>query len=341
MSEPVSPRERQPASQPAGGAAPRVTIALIAYKAADTIRAALDGALAQTVPCEILVSDDASPDDTCAVAQAHVAGYSGPHRITVRRNEVNQGVTGHLNTLLAMATGEIVVVMAGDDISKPERVATLLAAFDANPDCFVMGSAVDEIGPLGEPLRQRVQGMPDAFDLHYFVRVGRLATLLGAAMAFRREVFTVFGPLRGRAEDNILTLRGVLLGHGRCLPQALVDYRQLPDSLGNWLFARGEKGPDAMRRRYERTIVMYRAIADDLEHALACLPDLAPERAHEARLITEMYRIEADAREAILDRPRREWIAPIWRGLKHPGMRRKSLERAVKLLLPRRVFGLR
>ncbi|GHA78700.1 glycosyltransferase family 2 protein [Cognatilysobacter bugurensis] len=322
-------------------ASPRVTIALIAYKAAETIREALDGALAQTVPCEILISDDASPDDTYAIAQAHVAGYAGPHSVTVRRNEVNQGVTGHVNTLLAMASGEIVVLMAGDDISKPTRVATLLDAFDADPGCFVMGSAVDEMGPQGEPLRAGVQGMPEVFDLHYFVRVGRLATLLGAAMAFRREVFTVFGPLRGRAEDNVLTLRGVLLGHGRRLPQALVHYRQLPDSLGNWLFARGEKGPDAMRRRYERTILMYRAIADDLDLALACLPDLAPDRVHEARLIAEMYRIEADAREAILDRPRLEWIGPIRRGLRHPGMRRKSLERAIKLLLPRRAFGLR
>ncbi|GAB2508973.1 glycosyltransferase family 2 protein [Lysobacter humi (ex Lee et al. 2017)] len=321
--------------------APRVTIALIAYKAADTVREAIDGALAQDVPCEIIVSDDASPDDTYDVACAHVAGYDGPHRVVVRRNEVNQGVTAHLNTLFAMASGEVVVIMAGDDISRPQRVRRLLEAFDADPGCFVMGSAVDEIGPQREPLKQGVQGMPDRFDLHYFVRVGRLATLLGATMAFRREVIDRFGPLRGRAEDNILTLRGVLLGHGRCLPDVLVDYRQLPDSLGNWLFARGDKGPDAMRRRYERTIVMYRAIADDLEHALGVLTDLEPGRAKEARLIAEMYRIEADAREAILDRPRRDWIGPIWRGLRHPGMRRKSAERAIKLLLPKRVFGLR
>ncbi len=52
-------------------------------------------------------------------------------------------------------------------------------------------------------------------------------------------------------------------------------------------------------------------------------------------------RTKADARAAILDRPRREWLGPIWRGLRQPGLRRKSAERALKLLLPRRWFGLR
>ena len=322
---------------------PRVTIAMIAYKATATIAAAIDGALAQTAPCEILISDDASPDETFAVAQAHVASLPshGPHDIIVRRNENNQGITGHLNTLLSMARGEIVVLMAGDDISRPERVATLLQAFDTDPDAQVIGSAVDEIDIQDQPLRQGVRGMPDRFGLEHFIRAGRLVTLLGATIAFRKSVFDRFGPLHGHAEDNVLTLRGALLGHGRCLPQALVVYRQSPDSLGQWLFARGDKDAGAMRRRYERTIFMYRTIADDLQRAIAALPDAEPERLRLARSVAEMYRIEADAREAILDRPRRHWLGPIWRGLKHPGMRRKSAERALKLLFPRRLFGLR
>src|SRR4249919_125919 len=97
---------------PEANTAPRASILLIAYKAADTIRDAIDGALAQTVPCEILISDDGSPDDTFAVAQAHVAGYVGPHQLVVRRNEPNQGVTEHLNTLMRLARGRILVIMA-------------------------------------------------------------------------------------------------------------------------------------------------------------------------------------------------------------------------------------
>ena len=55
--------------------------------------------------------------------------------------------------------------------------------------------------------------------------------------------------------------------------------------------------------------------------------------------LADMYALEADMREAILDRPRREWLGPLWAGFKHPGLRRKSAERALKLLFPRKVFG--
>jgi glycosyltransferase involved in cell wall biosynthesis len=317
------------------------SVLLVAWRAADTIGAAIDGALAQTVPCEIIISDDASPDDTYEVARRHVEGYAGPHRVVVRRSETNRGLGRHLSELMAMARGDVFVVMAGDDISRPQRVERCLAAFSENPDVYIVGSAVDEIDMHGGPLRQGVKHMPAAFDLAWFLRAGKLATLLGATIALRREVFDRFGPLTAGAEDNILSLRAAVLGRGLCLAEALVEYRQNPDSLGNWIFARGDDTPAAFRRRYERTVRMYRDVAEDLEHAIAATPALDAERRVNAMRIVEMYRIEADAREAILTRPRSEWLAPIWRGLRHPGLRRKSAERAVKLLLPRRWFGLK
>jgi len=66
---------------------------------------------------------------------------------------------------------------------------------------------------------------------------------------------------------------------------------------------------------------------------------LAGETARWRHLDALLTRIEADMREAILDKPRHQWLGPLWRGLRHPGLRRKSAERALKLLLPRRWFG--
>lgn len=318
-----------------------LSILLIAYRAADTIVAAIDAALAQTIPCEIIVSDDCSPDDTYAVAQRHLAGYAGPHRVLVRQSESNRGISRHLSELAALARGRLFIIMAGDDISRPQRAEATRAAFAANPDVFALGSVVDEIDMQGRPLRQGVRHMPPSFGLDYFARAGRLVTLLGATIALRREVFDRFGPLGGSAEDNILSLRAMLLGRGLCLEQALIDYRQNPDGLGNWIFARSDDTPERFRRRYERTVRMYRAVADDIEACLTKLPELAPPRRRLAEQVIAIYRIEADARSAILERPRREWLGPIWRGLCQPGIRRKSAERALKLLLPRRWFGLR
>lgn len=317
------------------------SILLLAWRSAETIVAAIDGALAQTVPCEIIISDDSSPDDTFAIAQRHVAGYSGPHRVTVRRTERNLGLGGHLSELLAIASGEIIVYMAGDDISRPQRVARCLAAFSENPDVYIVGSCVDEIDAQGRPLRAGVRHMPAQFDLAYFARAGKLVTLLGASVAYRRELYDRFGPIDAMVEDNILSLRAALLGRGLCLDEVLIDYRVHADSLGAWVFARGDDSPQRFRRRYERTVRMYREIATDLQRALESAVELDPARRRLAAQLVQMYCIEADARAAILDRPRREWLGPIWRGLRQPGLRRKSAERALKLLLPRRWFGLR
>jgi len=182
--------------------------------------------------------------------------------------------------------------------------------------------------------------LPGRIDQHRLLHVGKLVTLLGASMAIRRELLSRFPPLVGRVEDNMLTLRATLLGEAFGLTDSLLRYRQHGNNLNAWVYSRDGDRATAFRRRYERTIAMYREIANDHLSCLATLPDLEPKQRRNAEQLAEMYRIEADSREAILNLPRRQWIAPIWRGLKHPGLRRKSAERALKFFLPRRLFGI-
>lgn len=319
----------------------RATVLLLCYRDAAYIRDAIAGALAQTVPCEIIVSNDASDDGTFEIAQELIAGYIGPHRVSVRRNERNLGVAAHVNAAVPLASHGIVVMMAGDDIAHPDRVESLLRIFDASPEAMIAGSDVVGIDSEGRPAGEGSRQYPTRFGLDYYVRAGRLISLMGAALAFRREVFDRFGPLLGPIEDNALSLRGALLGDCVYLPRPLLQYRRHTGSVSSGVFARDEPRAVAFRRRYERTTAFYRGTAADLAHCLAQMPELTADKRRAAEHIIAMYRIEADAREAILDRPRREWIDPIWRGLCQPGLRRKSAERALKLLLPRRWFGLR
>ena len=64
----------------------KVSILMLTYRMEATIRPALEGALAQTVPCEIIVSYDCFDDGTFELAQELVANYRVPHSIRVRRN---------------------------------------------------------------------------------------------------------------------------------------------------------------------------------------------------------------------------------------------------------------
>lgn len=314
----------------------KVSIFLLAYRMERTILSALEGALAQTVPCEILVSDDASGDRTYDLAARRTAAYAGPHRVIVRRNETNQGLCRHIDTLSKIATGDVFVFMAADDVSYPDRIRKLLDVFEAHPDAYAVGSAVDEIDGEGRLLRGGVWRLESPLDQLDLLHRGKFITLLGASMALRRELLCGLPPLQGLVEDTMLTLRASLLGRVYCVQQPLVQYRRHETNLGSWVYMR--KGPRkaARRQRYERTIRMYREIADDHARCLAALPQLPAERRRIAERIVSMYRLEAEGREAILTLPKRRWLRPIARGLLHPGLRRKSFERAFKLVVPRR-----
>ena len=316
------------------------TVLVIAYRMCDTIAASIGSALAQTVACEIIVSDDCSGDGTLEAARAAIETYAGPHRISVRSTARNLGLCAHLNELALIANGDVLVFLAGDDVAYPQRVARLLAEMAAHADAMVVGSTVDDIDADGKLLASEVRGLPAGLDQRWFLRRGKLVTVLGASMAVRRSLIVDLPPLQGVVEDNMLSLRAILLGECRCVPEALLGYRRHDHNLNDWMHDRSENNFAGYERRGRRLIAMYRSIAADQERCVAAVPPDVPESRKQLALeLAQMYGLEAEMREALLDKPRRLWLGPLWRGLKHPGLRRKSAERALKLLLPRRWFG--
>lgn len=322
---------------PPGGWA--ATFLVVAWRMRDILPDALAGALAQEVPCEIIVSDDASGDGGIDALRPLLADYAGPHRVVLRNGEHNLGLCAHLAELVSMASAPIIFNSAGDDVSKPHRVAEVLAEFAAHPQAMIVGSSVDEIDAQGRLLKADTRGMPRCMDQDWLLAQGKMATILGASMAWRRELFDGFPPLAGRVEDNMLMLRGALLGECRSLLQALLDYRRHDHNLGDWVFDRSEAGYEGWKRRQLRVAEMYLQIADDQRRCIEARPDIDAARREKGLRLQALYRLEAEQRIAMIERPRREWIAPLWHGLRMPGLRRKSAERALKLLLPRRLFG--
>jgi glycosyltransferase involved in cell wall biosynthesis len=317
--------------------APRVTLLVIAYRMAATIDQALRSAFAQTHPCEIVVSDDSSGDDTVAIARAIAEDYAGPHRVRVRSTARNLGLCAHLDELAREADGEILVFLAGDDVAYPERVEKLVAAFAAHPDAQVVGSAVDEIDPDGSTIRRAVRALPEHVLQKWLLTCGKMTTVLGASMAVRRSLIADLPPLQGAIEDNMLTLRAALVGECRCLPDALLGYRRHADNFAKRVFVRDARDFDSFERRNRKVIALYRDIAADQRRCIAARPDLPEERRLLGAKLADMYELEADMREAILDRPRLQWLPLLARGLAHPGLRRRSIERTLKLVVPRRV----
>ncbi|HET7931798.1 MAG TPA: glycosyltransferase [Rhodanobacteraceae bacterium] len=319
--------------------APTVTLLVIAYRMRTTIAASIHSALAQTFPCEVIVSDDSSGDGTFEAAQACVREDPRARAVIVRSTARNLGLCAHLVELAQLARGDILVCLAGDEVAYPARVEKLVAEFVANPDAQLVGSTVDDIDADGKLLAAGVRGLPRVVDQRWLLHRGKLTTVLGASMGLRRTLLTDLPPLAGTVEDNMLTLRAVLLGECRCLPEALLGYRRHGGNLNDRMFDRSGADYATFERRHRKIIAMYRDIAADQRRCIAARTDLPDMRRRFGLELARMYELEAEMREAILDRPRSQWLAPLWRGFRHPGLRRKSAERALKLLLPRRWFG--
>lgn len=213
---------------------PKVTFALIAYKQerfiADSVRAAFE----QSYPnLEIILSDDASPDDTFLLIRQLAESYVGSHRVVVSQNPINLGLAGHVNKVCELATGEIIVIAAGDDISLPQRVERLVELFCNNPDAYSVYSNAAYIddtgatlpGTLGE-YRRIVPATPEAI-------FNGKSHAYGCSHAWRKQTYTWFGPLHPTVvyEDQALSMRSALLGQVAYIDEILVRYRMHSDNL--------------------------------------------------------------------------------------------------------------
>ncbi|WP_110665717.1 glycosyltransferase [Salinicola halophilus] len=119
-------------AEPSRASTARVSVIIPVYNAARTLPTALESLLAQSHrDLEILVSDDASTDETVAVAEGYAARDA---RIKVLRNPVNQGPYAARNHALNHCTGDYVTTHDADDWSHPRKIELQAAQLDANPE---------------------------------------------------------------------------------------------------------------------------------------------------------------------------------------------------------------
>ncbi len=138
---------------------PLLTFAVITYNQAQYASQAALGALSQTyAPLEIILSDDRSPDDTFAVLQRAAQAYRSPNRVIVRQTERNLGLIGHINDIMRLAQGQLVIIAAGDDISLPQRAQRIYETWQQSGrrahSIFSNATWIDEAGNLLNPLHK-------------------------------------------------------------------------------------------------------------------------------------------------------------------------------------------
>lgn len=101
-----------------------VAVIVPAYNAASTIAATLRSLLAEADVGEVIVVDDASTDETVAVATA--AG-EGSARLRILSQPINGGPARARNRAIAETTLPFLAIVDADDLIRPGRFARLLA----------------------------------------------------------------------------------------------------------------------------------------------------------------------------------------------------------------------
>lgn len=259
---------------------PLATLFVMAYRQERFIAEAVEGAFSQTYsPLEIILSDDCSPDGTFAVMQEMAAAYQGPHQVRLNRNPVNLGLIGHLERIMEMARGEIVVQNAGDDISEPVRTQRLVDVWLANDRkprlVHSRASVIDEAGrPLGlRRVDPRLMADPAPLDV---IRYNLTGT--GAMYAWTPDLFERFGGL-GEAlivEDFCVTFRAACLGGIAFVDEPLVRKR----AGGLSVTKRNMDGPEYL---YGGPLKHHRWNAANRRQCLQDLQRLDPPQAQECR----------------------------------------------------------
>jgi len=217
---------------------PLVSLVLFSYNHERYIKEAVDGALSQTYsPLEIILSDDCSTDNTYNIIERIVANYSGKHYITINRNKKNLGLVSHLNKVFSMASGQVIVLCAGDDVSLPNRVTHTVVAFEKDTDLKYVDLekvVIDENGYLINNAHLcQSEGVLVSVNLKKYISKDPDLRFNGAGRAIHRSVITTFGPLMDNAqtEDTTYNLRCLMAGRGLFMGIPGILYRQHPNSL--------------------------------------------------------------------------------------------------------------
>jgi glycosyltransferase involved in cell wall biosynthesis len=245
---------------------PLATFFVISYNQERFVHAAVTAAFAQSYsPLQIILSDDCSSDRTFEIMQEMAATYKGPHKIILNRNPKNLGLGSHINRLMELASGEIIVIGAGDDISLPERTEHIQREFAAS-GCKAMAvfSDMTEIDGNGHFLKDADTRPRPGFDHPVQCCRNMLEGITGASNAWHRKVFDVFGPLQPEIvfEDRVIALRAALLGGIRHIPEPLVKYRRHEANTVAMFHSTDVK---QARRTLECFLSAYRNSASDLE----------------------------------------------------------------------------
>jgi glycosyltransferase involved in cell wall biosynthesis len=141
-----------------------VSIIIPSYNYQDYIAAAVDSALEQTLPCEVIVVDDGSTDNSLAVLNT----YGDRIRLLVK---ANAGESSAVWTGFQHARGSVIIVLDSDDVLHPQCAETVVRHFTHG--VVKVQYQLNKIGANDEDKRVVFPHYPTGFGPHDIFEMNR------------------------------------------------------------------------------------------------------------------------------------------------------------------------
>lgn len=124
---------------------PLVTVAVISYRAADYVIETLESIKSQTYQnIELIVSDDASPDDTAVLCKEWLRVNKDRFvRTELIESKTNGGVVVNCNRALNATKGEWFKIIGSDDVLFPDAIEKMIKYAEENKEAtFMFGDQI-------------------------------------------------------------------------------------------------------------------------------------------------------------------------------------------------------
>jgi glycosyltransferase involved in cell wall biosynthesis len=216
---------------------PSISVALASRNGARFIELQLRSILTQTVrPDQLVVSDDASTDETLQIVEAVFAEFEGSGvRTSIIRNAEPLGVRANFEQAMLACSGDIIALSDQDDVWESTRVERVTARFRGEPELLLLFSdarLVDSRGrylghTLFEALGVTAADLRKVEEQRGFELLLRRNIVTGATVVVRRSVLARAVPFPAPwVHDEWLAIIAAVLGRIDVYPVPLVDYRQ-------------------------------------------------------------------------------------------------------------------
>lgn len=241
------------------------SIVITTYNRLALLKRAIETSLAQSYPCEVVVIDDCSSDETQTYVQELQQQLiaDGDTRLIYHRNASNSGHSASMNSGVKLASGDWIKPLDDDDYLDSNCIRQMRRAIQQNPKAVICSCQAEQVDPDGHPLHRTPRAGPGrAFvipqeDIHYGMLLEIVPFGTPVQVAFKRSAFLEMGgwdsQFDGNCDDIDSWIKISQLGDAIFVNKCLA-YRTIWDGALNHKLS--------LRKRLETNILMKQKIYD-------------------------------------------------------------------------------